>query len=63
MSKMRICPPKVAEMWTNTRVVGAREKGSKWDNALLCDIAYVAGSNPATIKQIVRDLLRGLVTK
>lgn len=60
MTKPKICPLEIAQKWTNNKNPGSRYP-SKWDWGLLCDIAYVTGSNPGTIIQNVKRLLKVLV--
>jgi hypothetical protein len=53
------CPPGLAEDWTNTENPGDSDH-AKWEWDLLVDLAYIADSNPGTIRENVQELLTGL---
>lgn len=54
-----VCPPEQAENWTNTENPGNSESAA-WEWDLLVDLAYIADSNPTTIRENVEDLITGL---
>jgi len=57
-----VCPPGLAEDWTNTDNPGNSDHG-KWEWDLLVDLAYVADSNPHTIQDHVKTLLEAVLTE
>jgi hypothetical protein len=56
-----VCPPGLAQDWTNTENPGNSDHG-KWQWDLLVDLAFVADSNPNTVKDDVKTLLQAVLT-
>lgn len=57
-----VCPPGLAKDWTNTENPGNSDY-SKWEWDLLVDLAFVADSNPNTIKEDVKTLLEAVLSE
>jgi hypothetical protein len=57
-----MCPPSLAEDWTNTENPGNSDHG-KWEWDLLVDLAYVADTNPHTVQDNVKTLLEAVLTE
>ena len=60
--RLQVCPLEKAQKWTGTENPGAFAEGGnvKWDWALLCDLSHIADSNPTTIKENVKMLLKAI---
>lgn len=54
-----VCPPEMAEHWTNTRNPGTADYAN-WEWDLLVDLSYIADTNPSTIQENVKLLLKVL---